>query len=334
MPASSGSRPAVKPLRFLVGLAAGVLFVCLFYPAAYLLACLLARAGLPDRWPQIILCALCVLVLPLFFWLRKKTDRLLACGQIAFPAGAFLAADLMMLAIPVFDLLNAARLLEYADKSQPLARQFAYNSVVLIFGLVLLVLCWLISVLWKLLLRFRAMTEALEREEAREKAAAAATPHQTPAAPDKPSAGAGLPHASDSPSQISPALHTPDQTPAAFAASPVPDRESLGTDATHSPDVPPADTTPTPTAATLRTTDQADADAEEPHAPEQTPAAPHMSDAPSVTAELSPLAESSHASDQVRAETEATHTPDQVNADQEPPRTPDQTDANTDTSAQ
>lgn len=261
-------RSAVKLLRFLAGLAVGVLFVCLFYPAAYLLACLLARAGLAGRWPQIILCALCVLVLPLFFWLRRRADRLLSCGQIAFPAGAFLAADLMMLAIPAFDLLNAARLLEYADNSQPLARQFAYNSVVLIFGLVLLVLCWLISVLWKLLLRFRAMTEALEREEAREKAAAAA-PRQSPAAPDKPSANA-------EPSSIA--------TP--------------------------------------------------PNAPEQTPAATHLSDAPSVTAAPSSIVTAPHAPDPANAETETPHIPDQANADQETPRTPDQTDTNTDASAQ
>lgn len=287
-------RSAVKLLRFLAGLAAGVLFVCLFYPAAYLVACLLAHAGLPNRWPQIILCALCVSALPLFFWLRKQTDRLLACGQIAFPAGAFLAADLMMLAIPAFDLLNAARLLEYADKSQALARQFAYNSVVLIFGLVLLVLCWLISVLWRILQRFRAMTEALEREEAREKAAAAVAPapHQTPAAPDKPSAGAEMPYTSDPLPQVFPAPHTPEQTPTAFAASPVPDQESSDTEATHSPDVPPADAAPTPIVTA-------------PHAP-----------------------------DQANAETEAPHIPDQVNADQETPRTPDQTNTSTDTSAQ
>lgn len=286
-------RSAVKLLRFLVGLAVGVLFVCLFYPAAYLLACLLARAGLAGRWPQIILCALCVLVLPLFFWLRSQADRLLSCGQIAFPAGAFLAADLMMLAIPAFDLLNAARLLEYADNSQPLARQFAYNSVVLIFGLVLLVLCWLISVLWKLLLRFRAMTEALEREEAREKAAAAA-PRQAPAAPDKPSANAGLPHTSDVPTADAaptPTPHAPEQTPTAFAASHVADQESSDTEATHSPDVPPADTTPTPIVTA-------------PHAPGQ-----------------------------VNTEAEAPQ-PNQVNADQETPRTPDQTDTNTGASAQ
>ncbi len=271
MTSSSRSRSAVKPLRFLAGLAAGVLFVCLFYPAAYLLACLLARAGLPDRWPQIVLCALCVLVLPLFFWLRSQTDRLLACGQIAFPAGAFLAADLMMLAIPAFDLLNAARLLEYADNSQPLARQFAYNSIVLIFGLVLLVLCWLISVLWKLLLRFRAMTEALEREEAREKAAAAvaAAPRQAPAAPGKPSANTEMPHTSDQanneteaphmpdvpPADVAhaPTPHTPEQPPAASAASHVSDQQSSDTEARHTPD-------------------QANAGQEMPHAPDQTEA--------------------------------------------------------------
>lgn len=174
-----------KALRSLFGVLLGILFVALYYPGIFLLACLVAKAAPAAPVAQILLGVLGTAVLFPFFWLGRRLTGWLACGRNAFPAGAFLAADALLLAIPLCDLLNAARLLQLAGGDKALAQQYAKNCAVLIFALVLLVVAWLITVFWGVFKRFRAMSEALERELAAARAASTApgTSADTAAAP-------------------------------------------------------------------------------------------------------------------------------------------------------
>jgi len=184
--AASAASGAKKPLRSVAGILLGVLFVVLYYPGIFLLACLVSGAQPDNRAAQILLGGLGVLVLVPFFWLGRLLTKKLGCGRNAFPAGAFLAADALLAAIPLADLLNAARLLKLAGGDKVLAQQYAMNCAVLIFALVLLVISWLISVFWRVFRRFAAMTEAYEREAneaAKAKEATAAVPPATAVSP-------------------------------------------------------------------------------------------------------------------------------------------------------
>lgn len=216
-PTAAPAADPKKALRSLAGILLGLLFVALYYPGIFLLSCLVAKAAPGGSAAQILLGLLGVAVLFPFFWLNRWLTKRLACGRNAFPAGAFLAADALLLAIPLADLLNAARLLRLAGGDKALAQQYVKNCAVLIFALVLLVVSWLITVFWRVFKRFRAMSEALERELAA--ARAVNTGSVSPAAADTPAAPE-IPTASGNP-EI-PARPAP-EAPVGFVAVPAED---------------------------------------------------------------------------------------------------------------
>jgi len=77
----------------------------------------------------------------------------------------------VLLAIPLFKVLEPKRLVEIADGSKELAQNYAYLIMVLIVGITCLVISFLVTVLFAQFRRFRDMSMQLEAQNAQLRAA-------------------------------------------------------------------------------------------------------------------------------------------------------------------
>ena len=123
----------------------------------------------------------------------KKTTEL----RSFFPIGVFLAADTVLAVILTQDMLNGEKLIARAGGKENiwLAQSYAKCGFVLILGLVMLVVSFLISVLFRQFKKFQAMAAAYEAQT-KGSATLAPTQSDAPTTADTPSA---LPSPTDEP---------------------------------------------------------------------------------------------------------------------------------------
>ncbi len=160
-----------KFLLFMAGFLAGICYICLAYGGAFLLSAWFASHIFSGNRSLVLLLSLSILAVVGFYLLSPLFSKKLCCGKYAFPIGAFLAGDFVLLAIPLFKVLEPKRLVEIADGSKELAQNYAYLIMVLIVGITCLVISFLVTVLFAQFRRFRDMSMQLEAQNVQLRAA-------------------------------------------------------------------------------------------------------------------------------------------------------------------
>ena len=164
----------------------GVCYVLGYYVLSALGCAWIASLGVTSSFPQILLTILSFLGIVIFFVITHFFGKRAPAIRTIFPIGVFLTADTVLVVILAKDLLSSKRLLELAGGEEQLwlAQSYAKCGFVLILGLVLLVVAWLISVLFRQFKKFQAMAAAYEAQNAA--ARAALDIPEAPTIPDSP----------------------------------------------------------------------------------------------------------------------------------------------------
>lgn len=155
-----------KFLLFTVGFFAGMAYIGLSFGGAFLLSAWLASHGLSNKQPVILLAFLCFIAVVGFYLLSRLFSKTFHVDKSAFPIGAFLTGDGVLLSIPLLNVLEPKRLVEIAGGNKALAQNYANLILVLIVGITCLVISWLVWVLFGQFRRFREMSMQLERQNA------------------------------------------------------------------------------------------------------------------------------------------------------------------------
>ncbi|MBO5789356.1 MAG: hypothetical protein J6R42_05365 [Clostridia bacterium] len=157
-----------KTLLFICGFLGGVLYVLLGFVGPFVLVASCFVSQNAGKTPNIWLGALCLASIVGFFFLTKLFRDRWHCSKFAFPLGVFLAADMLLLSIPLFNLLDSKKLLLLVGGNEYKWLADAYIRLVaeLIVLLTLLVVVWMISLLLGQFKKFRRLAELLEAQQA------------------------------------------------------------------------------------------------------------------------------------------------------------------------